>query len=44
MMSGIIIIKAHISIFVSAAGSQASYVNQNGEKRSNIHDDEHGLW
>ncbi|KAK9977484.1 hypothetical protein ABG768_019295 [Culter alburnus] len=25
----------------SETGSQASYVNQNGEKRSNIHDDEH---
>lgn len=46
MMSGIIIIiiiKAHVSIFASAAGSQASYVNQNGEEGSNVHDDEHGL-
>lgn len=42
-MSGIIIIKAHVSIFVSAAGSQASYVNQNGEEGSNIHVDDHGL-
>lgn len=38
----LLLLRHTFPFFVSVAGSQASYVNQNGEEESNIHVEDHG--